>query len=636
MKRKIVSMLLALTLVAGGLGQIPSITVSAADIEENQEQEAYKYAYAALDWDEYWKSEGVYLSGDNWTASSSEIDNKGETDKGAFDVVTRATTNHGLHRGSFQCSAVIYDTDGQSYPLSHWSSDGKTIYLTNGETVSFSKGTITKDDGTTAQLAHYEVTGIKYVPVAVKAEDYEAFCDKYTVVENGGDLTGGYAEQQLSAYSVTANVTENTNGLKEAVKNEDGTFSFEARKTGTDSGIADAELTSASEIVTTVKPGDGAYGEFLRVDLTGSGYGALGSKMQTVKWTYYGDDSTYTNPIISYGTKFASDNWMHKSNGIQLGLTESLRCQLPENTDGTGYWSITLYALGYEDYTTQFQVTGDNIVKPEEEEADITELKAAVDQAEALNKDDYCADSWASLETELEEAKEELASPHTQAITDEAKEHLLAAINALEKHSYGAEYVKKQATVTADGQTAKKCSKCNAESIAATIARVGTITLNKTSFAYNGKVQKPSVTVKDKNGNTIAGSNYTVAIPSGKAIGNYTVTVTFKNQYSGSKGVNYTITPKKTTAKLSSVKKNSMKVGWKKISGVSGYQIQYSTSSSFKNAKTVKATSKKTSAVIKKLKKNKKYYVRVRSYKKVSGGTVYSDWSSKVSKKTKK
>ena len=70
--------------------------------------------------------------------------------------------------------------------------------------------------------------------------------------------------------------------------------------------------------------------------------------MQAVTWTYYGDDGTYTTPLRTFGTKFAADNWMHKSMGIQLGLTDSLRCQLPEGTDGTGYWKITIRALGYD------------------------------------------------------------------------------------------------------------------------------------------------------------------------------------------------------------------------------------------------------------------------------------------------
>ncbi len=50
--------------------------------------------------------------------------------------------------------------------------------------------------------------------------------------------------------------------------------------------------------------------------------------------------ASYTTPVRKFGTKFAADNWMHKSMGIQLGLTDSLRCQLPEGTDGTGYWKL--------------------------------------------------------------------------------------------------------------------------------------------------------------------------------------------------------------------------------------------------------------------------------------------------------
>ena len=63
-------------------------------------KETYSYVYVGLTWAEYWANEGVYQAGN--TASSNEKDSRGESDKGAFDVVTRATANHGLHRGSFQ------------------------------------------------------------------------------------------------------------------------------------------------------------------------------------------------------------------------------------------------------------------------------------------------------------------------------------------------------------------------------------------------------------------------------------------------------------------------------------------------------------------------------------------------------
>lgn len=396
-------------------------------------QEEYKYVYAAMTWAEYWAAEGVQAAGDS--SSSSELDTRNEADKGAFDAVTRATANHGLHRGSFQCVAVIEAENGKTYEVSHWSADGKEITLTNGNVIKFNRGEITDTDGTITKLKDYEVTVLKYVPVKVASADYEAFCQKYNVVENGGELVGGYGENKLAAYSVKANVTEATNGLKTVTKDEKGNFSFSARQAGSDSGIEGQTLKTApdaTEAGLTVKDAKGSYGEFLRVDLTGN-YGDLGANMQAVTWTYYGNDSTYSNVKATYGTKFAADNWMHKTKGIQLALTKSLRCTLPEGTDGTGYWTITIAALGYKDVTYQFQATDANIVKDSEEEISTDELKKAIEAAEALTESDYTADSWAAMQAELQEAKDELKDPKTQATVDEATHHLNAAIEALVK-----------------------------------------------------------------------------------------------------------------------------------------------------------------------------------------------------------
>ena len=396
-------------------------------------QEEYKYVYAAMTWAEYWAAEGVQAAGDS--SSSSELDTRNEADKGAFDAVTRATANHGLHRGSFQCVAVIEAENGKTYEVSHWSADGKEITLTNGNVIKFNRGEITDTDGTITKLKDYEVTGLKYVPVKVASADYEAFCQKYNVVENGGELVGGYGENKLAAYSVKANVTEATNGLKTVTKDEKGNFSFSARQAGSDSGIEGQTLKTApdaTEAGLTVKDAKGSYGEFLRVDLTGN-YGDLGANMQAVTWTYYGNDSTYSNVKATYGTKFAADNWMHKTKGIQLALTKSLRCTLPEGTDGTGYWTITIAALGYKDVTYQFQAPDANIVKDSEEEISTDELKKAIEAAEALTESDYTADSWAAMQAELQEAKDELKDPKTQATVDEATHHLNAAIEALVK-----------------------------------------------------------------------------------------------------------------------------------------------------------------------------------------------------------
>ena len=396
-------------------------------------EDAYTYVYAGLSWAEYWAAEGVQAAGD--ASSSDAYDLRDEYDKGAFDTVTRATANHGLHRGSFQCTDVIEAENGKEYKISYWKSEGKTTkaVLTDGNEITFNRGTITEADGTTTKMTEHHVTGLKYVPVKVAKDDYEAFKAKYDVVENGGTLAGGYSENKLSSYNgLVAEVTSATNGLKTATKNSDGSFSFSAKAAGTESGIKEQALKtapSATDVGLTVQEGEGKYGEFLRVDMKGD-YGDLAANMQAVKWTYYGSDSTYKNALATYGTKFAADNWMHKSMGIQLGLTDSLRCTLPAGTDGTGYWTITVTALGYEDVTYQFQATDENIAKANPV-TDTSELEAAIEKAKGLNKELYTAKSWSNVESELEEAETELERKHTQEMVNEAAEHLNNAIASL-------------------------------------------------------------------------------------------------------------------------------------------------------------------------------------------------------------
>lgn len=501
MRNKLFAGALALALTCTTVfSSVAPATVKAASVSTVQTQAAensdeYVYCYAGLTWGEYWASEGVYQAGN--TASSDEVDSHGETDKGGFDVVTRATTNHGLHRGSYQCTAVIEGEKG-TYSVSHWT-DANTAILTNGETITFTKGAIKTSDGTEDTMKDYKVYGLKYVPVAVKSADFEAFKSKYNVVENGGALNGGYGEGKLSSYSATANVTANTNGLKTAVKNSDGSFSFEARVSGADSGIKDQAQKTASlnDMGATVKDANGSYGEFLRVDFT-SDFGDLGANMQAVKWTYYGNDSTRTTALATYGTKFAADNWMHKAMGIQLGLTDSIRCQLPEGYDGTGYWSLTIYALGYADSTYNFEATSDNIVKPSEEPGDATNLKALYESASKLNKEDYTEASWKSFEVEFDETKDLLAKENaTQSELDEQYTHLEAAMKALVKKPAATTTEKKNDTTTAskpNTTTAKKpatkpaLKKSNVK-LSKPVVKVGKTTTNKAKLTWK-KVKK--------------------------------------------------------------------------------------------------------------------------------------------------
>ena len=393
----------------------------------------YTYGYAGLTWAEYWAGEKVQAAGSS--ASSSELDSRNEADKGAFDVVTRATANHGLHRGSYQCMATIYTNEGATFDLATWAADGKSFTTTDGKTVTWNRGAMTCD-GASYTLKDYEVTGLKYVPVKIKTSDLEAFKASHSFVANGETLVGGYGEGKLAAYSgLVADVNATTHGLKTVTMNGTTASFSAADETGTGSGIKGQELKTATGIEPTVKDASGSYGEFLRVDLNGN-YGDLGANMQSVTWTYYGDDATYTNALATYGTKFAADNWMHKSMGIQLGLTKSERCQLPEGTNGTGYWKLTVHALGYNDYTYTFHATDDNIVGAKEPVTDATkaQLQELYDKAKSLDKSKYTEDSWtaSSIETETAETKDLLDKKNLgEAEAAEQIKHLQGALNAL-------------------------------------------------------------------------------------------------------------------------------------------------------------------------------------------------------------
>ncbi len=88
------------------------------------------------------------------------------------------------------------------------------------------------------------------------------------------------------------------------------------------------------------------------------------------------------------------------------------------------------------------------------------------------------------------------------------------------------------------------------------------------------------------------------------------------------------------STKITTVKNSAngkITVKWSKIKNVTGYQIQYSTSASFdSNKKTVLLKSSSMSGkVISKVEKGKTYFIRIRTYKKVSGRKVYSEWSTK-------
>ena len=140
------------------------------------------------------------------------------------------------------------------------------------------------------------------------------------------------------------------------------------------------------------------------------------------------------------------------------------------------------------------------------------------------------------------------------------------------------------------------------------------------------------------------GTDYTIIYPANmKNAGIYTVKIEFRGNYAGTEEQTFQIVPKNTSiVKLASGKKG-FTVKWKKqTKQTTGYEISYSANSKFPKKKTGTVRigkSSTTSKKVSKLKANKKYYVRIRTYKtvKVQGKQkkIYSGWSKAKTVRTK-
>ena len=165
-----------------------------------------------------------------------------------------------------------------------------------------------------------------------------------------------------------------------------------------------------------------------------------------------------------------------------------------------------------------------------------------------------------------------------------------------------------------------------------------TIKLSRSSYTYDGKAKKPKVVVKDKFGKTIKKEYYKVTYKNNKNVGLATVKIQLIGAYTGTIKTTFSIKPPLSTITKAEKTENGFRVQWKgvKASQIDGYEIQYSTDKKFKKENRKRVFVNQSNAVkktIKAGKKEKQYYVRIRSYKVVSkdGKTerLYSKWSEK-------
>ena len=167
-----------------------------------------------------------------------------------------------------------------------------------------------------------------------------------------------------------------------------------------------------------------------------------------------------------------------------------------------------------------------------------------------------------------------------------------------------------------------------------------TVKLSKTTYVYNGKTQKPTVTVYNGN-KKVASKYYTVTYKNNKNAGYATVIVKGKSGYAKYAGkAAFIIRPKQMRKpSVKSTAKRTLAVTWTRDAQATKYVVQYSQSSKFTGKTTKSVTISKntiTKTTLKGLTSGKYYYVRVRSYKVANGKNIYApSWSQVVKVKVK-
>ena len=197
-------------------------------------------------------------------------------------------------------------------------------------------------------------------------------------------------------------------------------------------------------------------------------------------------------------------------------------------------------------------------------------------------------------------------------------------------HKMGAWKTVASATTQKAGRQERSCTVCNykeTRSIPKLKSYNFKVVSSKSAVTYNGKAQKPAVTVYAGN-KKISSKYYTVSYKNNTAVGTAMITIQGKGNYKKYTGkTTFRINLQKTTlSSAKSSRKGQLQATWKKTAGNAGYQIQYATNAKFSGAKT--KNTKATRYTFKGLKSKRKYYVRVRTYKKVGSNYWYSKWSN--------
>ena len=181
------------------------------------------------------------------------------------------------------------------------------------------------------------------------------------------------------------------------------------------------------------------------------------------------------------------------------------------------------------------------------------------------------------------------------------------------------------ATTEANGKVVLSCTNPGCTKTKSyKVYRIKKITLSKTTFVRNSKVQKPKVTITDSKGNKLTKNvDYKLKYSSGcKKIGTYKVTITFRDEYQGKITRKFKIVPTKVKGLKVKAGKQSAKLTWSQNTGADVYAIYYSTAKDGKFKKL--GTTTKLTYTATKLKTGTTYYFKVAAVRKLKSGNYYS------------
>ncbi len=190
-----------------------------------------------------------------------------------------------------------------------------------------------------------------------------------------------------------------------------------------------------------------------------------------------------------------------------------------------------------------------------------------------------------------------------------------------------------------NGEIRKECSYCRKLYSSDVIPKISSVKLERKTYTYDGKVKSPTVTVKDSKGRRLSeNKDYVLKYKKGrKKTGKYSVKITFKGNYEGSKTLYFNIRPTKVKNVSVTPSLSSVYLTWDKAKGADGYEIYLKSD----GLKLIKDTEKLCYTINKisgkKLKNGTDFIFVIRSYKKSGETKIYSAKKEiKVTTKPKK